>query len=481
MAEGFWPLLLMVGELLLRVALICVILLRRRPGSPTTLAWIVVILAVPVIGVVLYLLVGEVRLGDRRIKQHRDIVARIQSTLPFVAAAQEAMHPQLPDAYRPLSVLAQSVGDNDPLGGNVLKLLGDTDLFVESLVEDIDAAEHHVHLLTYIFLADHSGTRVAEALMRAARRGVTCRVLVDAVGSKLLLKSTLRRKMESAGVRVVAALAVHPLRMLLARIDLRNHRKIAVIDGVIGYTGSTNIADAAFAIKPKFAPWVDASVRVQGPVAWDLQILFIEDWFLDTNESLESLLHFQPLAVRDGVPAQLIGSGPNSYNEALRQLIHSAFHVAREELIMTTPYFVPDEATLSALCTAARRGVQTMIVLPAKNDSPLVAAASRSQYRMLLDAGVEIYEYQRGLLHAKTMTIDRSLAMLGSANLDRRSFELNFEVNLVVYDDDFAGQLRFLQRGYMEESRPVDRVSWHRRAWLPRLADNAAGTLSPLL
>jgi cardiolipin synthase len=269
--------------------------------------------------------------------------------------------------------------------------------------------------------------------------------------------------------------------MLLARIDLRNHRKIVVIDGAIGYCGSTNIADAAFAIKPKFAPWVDASVRIHGPVAWDLQMLFVEDWFLGTEESLDEMLHYQPLAQPDGVPGQLIGTGPSSYNEALRQLIQSAFHMARQELIMTTPYFVPDEATLSALCTAARRGVQTILVLPARNDSPLVAAASRSQYAMLLDAGVEIHEFQRGLLHAKTMTIDRNLAMIGSANLDRRSFELNLEVSLMVYDQDFASQLRFLQRGYMDASRPVDRAAWNRRPWPTQLVQNAAGTLGPLL
>ena len=172
MIEGFWPLLVLLGELMLRLSLICLILLRRRPGSPTTLAWIVVILSVPVIGAVLYLLVGEVRLGTHRIRRHKEIVERIQSSVPFVAAAMEAMHPKIPPAYQPLSILAQSVGDNDPLGGNHLKLLGDTDMFIESLVEDIDAAQHHVHVLTYILLVDHSGTRLGEAVMRAAKRGV---------------------------------------------------------------------------------------------------------------------------------------------------------------------------------------------------------------------------------------------------------------------------------------------------------------------
>jgi cardiolipin synthase len=481
MFNGTWPVLLVSLELCAKLTLVCWMLLRRRASSPTTLAWIVVILALPVVGTVLYLLVGEVRLGGRRITRHLEIVKRIQSSVPFTAAASGAVRPTISSDHQHLAVLAEAVGDNDPLGGNSLTLMGETDLFVQALVDDIDSAQHHCHLLFYIFLTDFTGKRVAEALMKAAARGVDCRVLVDAVGSKMFTRSSLRKRMEQAGVRVVEALKAHPLRMLFARIDLRNHRKIAVIDGVIGYTGSQNIADSEFAIKPRFAPWVDAMVRIVGPVVWDLQMLFVEDWFLDTDESLEHLLNIQPLTQGDGVVAQIIGTGPNSYNEAMRQLLQAAFHTAREELILTTPYFVPDDATLAALCTAARRGVRTTLVVPARNDSPLVAAASRSNYQQLLESGVTIHEYQRGLLHAKTITIDRSVGLIGSANLDRRSFELNFEVNLVVYDSDFAGQLRFLQTAYISDSRPVDASAWSRRSTAVKVWHNAAGTLSPLL
>ena len=195
----------------------------------------------------------------------------------------------------------------------------------------------------------------------------------------------------------------------------------------------------------------------------------------------QAILNLQPLTNSDGVVAQIIGTGPNSYNEAMRQLLQSALHTAREELILTTPYFVPDDATISALCTAARRDVRTLLVLPARNDSPLIAAASRGHYQTLLDAGVEIHEYQKGLLHAKTMTIDRNLALIGTANLDRRSFELNFEVSLIVYNDDFAGQLRFLQMEYLSDSQRVDPAWWKNRGWPRQLWHNAAGTLSPLL
>ncbi|MHC4947239.1 MAG: cardiolipin synthase [Planctomycetota bacterium] len=464
-----------------RLTMVAVILLRRRTVPTARIAWIVVILAVPVLGIVGYLAVGDVRLGRRRVARHREITQRVEAAAERLARPGGSGYGAIPEVYRSLATLAESVGHNQVRAGNRLQLLSDTDLFVQSLVEDIDAARTDCHLSYYVFLDDHSGKRVAAALTRAAARGVACRLLVDAVGSRAFARSPARRRLEETGVRVVEALPANPVRMLFARMDIRNHRKLAIIDGTVGYAGSHNLADAEFAIKPKYAPWVDVTVRMQGPVVRDLQILFIEDWFLDTDESLESLLEREPEPVAGGVPAQFMGTGPNSFNEALRQLSQAAFHAAREELILTTPYYVPDEATASALHTAARRGVETRLIVPARNDSPLVAAASRGFYESLLDAGVRIHEYRPGLLHAKTFTLDRDLALITTANLDRRSFELNFEASLVVYDTDFASELRFLQRAYVADSTTVDGPRWRRRRWPARLWHNTAGMLSPLL
>ena len=482
MFPSLLPYIAFGAEFLLRFTLVGVILLRRRSGrSATDLAWIVLILAVPVVGLLAYLLIGEVRLGRRRIERHREIVRLVQVPIPTKTADPQARSADVPAIYRPIATLGEAVGDNLARGGNTLRLISDTDLFIQSLVEDIDAASQHCHLEFYIFLSDHSGTRVAEAMMRAAARGVKCRLLLDAVGSKHFLRSPLRREMENASVRVVSALPANVLRMAFARIDLRNHRKIAVIDGCVAYTGSQNIADAEFAIKRKFAPWVDAMVRITGPAVRDLQRLFVEDWYMDTDEPLDQLLLIEPLVADDGIAVQIMGTGPNSYNDALRQLTQAAFHSAREELILTTPYFVPDEATVIALRTAARRGVETSLVLPARNDSPLVAAASRSFYDQLLAAGVKIFEFQKGFLHAKTMTIDRDLALVSTANLDRRSFELNFEVSVVVYDTDFASQLRFVQRSYIADSCAIDVDVWSRRPWPKVLVSNAVALVAPLL
>ncbi|MHC4081966.1 MAG: cardiolipin synthase [Planctomycetota bacterium] len=481
MPNGALPLAAVIAEFAARVLVGAIILLRSRGTPAVRLAWLVVVFAIPVVGVVAYLLVGEVRFGRRRARRHRQIAERIGGRSPVPFARPEPFDELIRREHRQIAYLAESVGGNMPHAGHALRLFGDTDLFIQALVEDLGQARAHCHLEFYIFLDDHSGRRVAEALMEAAERGVACRLLVDGVGSVGFLRSDLRKRMETRGVSVVEALPASLLRLPFARIDLRNHRKLVVIDGAIGYCGSQNIADAEFAIKPKYAPWVDAMVRLQGPAVHDLQMLFIQDWYLDTDESLEDLLAICPDRTPQGAVVQIMGTGPDAYNEALRQITQTSLHAAREELILTTPYFVPDEATVSALYTTARRGVETTLVVPARNDSPLVAAASRSFYEPLLDAGVHLHEYQHGLLHAKTMTVDRHLALVTTANLDRRSFELNFEVSLVVYDSDFASELRLLQKAYIDGSVAVSESRWRRRGWPRRLWQNTAGMLGPIL
>ncbi|MCP3917919.1 MAG: cardiolipin synthase [bacterium] len=465
-------------EYAVRIFFAVLVLLRPSRRQALSPAWIVVILALPVgVGVAAYVMFGEVRFGRRRVRRHQEIVGlvrqHVRGTLP--------REPELEEHYRPIATLAQRVAETQPRPGNALELMGDTAGVIDSLVRDIDAAQNHCHLLYYIYLADESGRKVGDALRRAEERGVDCRVLVDAVGSHDFLDSDLRYELARAGVQVVPALPTRLRPITMGRIDLRNHRKIAVIDGLIGYSGSHNIADASFAPKPKVAPWVDATLRIEGPAVRDLQELFVEDWYLDNDESLEGLLTTAPPQVDGGFPVQVMGTGPNCQNEALVQVLQAVFHTAREEVIVTTPYFVPDEGTRAAMETAARRGVHCILVVPAHNDSILVAAASRSHYEPLLEAGVEIHEYQKGLLHAKTMTVDRDLALVSTANFDRRSFELNFEVSTLIYDTDFASRLRFLQRSYMEDSKRVDSARWTSRHWSKRIVQNAAGILGPLI
>lgn len=474
------PVIVFVAEFGLRITLIIVLLLRRRLDPNVRLAWIVFIFLVPFLGSVAYFLIGDIRLGSQRIKRHAEIHTRDWPTTAESLRATACTF-QRDDPYAQIASLAQAVGGTPPRRGNIVKIIGHTDETIAAMIDDIDRAEHHVHLLTYIFLNDSAGRRIAEAMVRAAERSVQCRVLLDGVGSRDLLLSSLPEQLRNAGVEVVEALPVNALRALFARMDLRNHRKILVVDNHVGYAGSQNIADAAFAPKRTFAPWVDCMVRIEGPAVTDLQRLFAEDWYLDTGDWLDHT--FEPVATvhEEGVPIQIIGTGPNADTHAMRQVNHAAVHLAREEIILTSPYFVPDAATVIAIRIAANRGVDTRLVVPARNDSPLVHAASRSYYDIMLESGVKIYEYTKGLLHAKTMTIDRYLGIVSSANMDRRSFELNFEVTAMLYDSDLASRLRFLQISYLDDSIEVDHSAWnkrgiHRRAW-----QNAVGMISPLL
>ncbi|HLQ86793.1 MAG TPA: phospholipase D-like domain-containing protein, partial [Salinisphaeraceae bacterium] len=359
-------------------------------------------------------------------------------------------------------------------------LLADSAATIDAMVADIDAATRHVHVLFYIWLADHSGLRVIEALQRAARRGVTCRAMADHIGSRRLIRSAHWQAMQDAGVKLALAMRLQPLR---ARMDMRNHRKIVVIDHCITYCGSQNCADAAFAVKAKYAPWVDIMLRLVGPVALQNQRLFAIDWMTATGENLTALFADGPAPpdVESGFIAQASGSSAAVRYTALPEMFIALIGAARRELVITTPYYIPDEAIQLALCSAAQRGVEVTIVFPAHNDSWIVAAASRSYYRDLLAAGAHIHEYQPGLLHAKTLTIDGQVALIGSANLDSRSFDLNSENNILLYDQATTAAIRARQQSWLASTRVVhiDEVAawpWPRRLW-----HNAVAMSGPLL
>jgi len=475
------PVLLFIGEMLLKVLMISIVLLQRKKTPSAKLAWIMLIIVIPFVGTLLYLFVGTTRLGSLRRRRHREILKLIPQSIFAHISDRTASSERVQQRYHSISYIAETVGASQVIGGNQATLFGDSEKMIDSLANDIDNAKDHCHILSYIMLDDAAGSRISQALMQAADRGIVCRLLLDDMGSRVFLKSQLCQELKARGVRVVAALPASLIRAAFVRLDLRNHRKIAVIDNSIGYVGSQNIADSSFAPKPKYAPWIDASVRMTGPAVRELQAIFVQDWFMDSDENLGALL-CEPLpATESGFSVQLMATGPNSNNQALGQMLQTAFFSASEELIITTPYFSPDTATESALLITAKRGVQTHLVIPARNDSRLVAVATRSRFRRLLEAGVHIHEFHGGMLHSKTMTIDRELALIGSANLDRRSLELNFEISLLIYDTDFASELRFLQTSYLEQSVQVDPNTPSQWSVQQRLWQNAVGLIAPIL
>lgn len=483
-----WSILGTVAYVLAVAALVVRALTRPNRLPEARTAWVVVILAAPLVGLIAYLALGETDVGKKRVRRLRQAEAALDAVASPVPAGT------VPPNVRPLSNLCQAINGFPPVAGNRIELVGDPDApasepmrdsiaALGALVAEIESAREHVHLSFYIWLDDEHGGKVADALAAAARRGVVCRAMVDALGSRAFLRSGRPRQLREAGVQLVAALEDIPRAGHIAgsRIDLRNHRKLVVIDGRVAFCGSQNCADPQFRPLAKFAPWVDLWFRCEGPIVEQGQRMFLETWMAETDDDLTSLAGQPPKVYDDGVVAQLYGTGPSTRGDAMSDSFVGAMYAARHELIITTPYFAPDEALLRAIAAAPRRGVDTSFILPARNNSWASAAAARSTYGGLLDNGVKLFEYPLGLLHSKSITIDGEACLVGSGNLDRRSLQLNFENNMLVADPVLTAAVRKRQLGYLSQSRAVERDHVDRWPLWRRAFDNAVAMASPVL
>ena len=473
-----------LADLAIRVGLSVRVINRRRPVG-VSLAWLTLVLLVPFAGAAVYLFVGENRLGRERAvraaRVHAPYVNWLKELDARAVTNWSAMGPECEQHSR----LCTSMAGIPPLPGNRLELIHTAEETFRRLIADIDAAQRSCHLEFYIWCVGGTADDVAEALIRATKRGVSCRVLVDSVGSHEFLRSPLAQRMLDAGIKVQGALPVGLVRMLFVRIDLRLHRKIVVIDGEIGYTGSQNLVDPRFfKTDAGVGQWVDAMVRCEGPAVEPLGITFLEDWELETGEGIEKLsktadVHAVP--DRGSAAVQVVPSGPAQRGDAIYTILLTTIYAARHELVLTTPYFVPDESMLTALVAAAARGVRVTIVLPERVDSELVRLASQAFKGDLLEAGVRICMFRGGLLHTKSITVDGQFSLFGSLNLDPRSLWLNFEITLAVYEAEFTAVLRQLQEAYIRESDLLTLEAWAARGIGQRFADNAARLLGPLL
>lgn len=471
-----WSLALYVSEWAIRLVMLFVATRKRRPSS--AVAWLMVIFFQPWVGLAVYLLIGRNRLSYRRARQHKRILHRIRQWGHHFEDNPNVVRPELgPTAMTAVS-LAERLGEMPILGGNNTELLADSDAVIERLIQDIDAATDHVHLLFYIYANDSTGKQVSDALIRAAQRGVKCRVLADGVGSRPFFR-TLASHMRKGGVEIQEALPVGIFRSRFHRIDLRNHRKVAVVDGNTAYSGSQNIIDASS--ETCKLQWQDLTVRLTGPAVLELQAVFVGDWFFETGEILRDKAIFPEPTPTGTVPIQALPSGPNYPTENYQRFVVTSVHSAQQQITITTPYFVPDEALMQAIQVAVLRGVRVDLIVPRKSDSPIVDAATRSYFANLLEMDVNLHLYEGGLLHAKTMSIDNAIALIGSGNFDIRSFQLNFEVNLLLYGPDITSELKLQQDDYIRNSTQLTQEVWNQRSFLRATAHNIAKLLSPLL
>jgi cardiolipin synthase len=445
------------------------ILLEGR-DSYARAAWLLLLIALPVAGVIFYLLFGEPWISDGFRQRGRRAYTDLLPFAPYTAFRPDS--PGLTDsAFRTFEAACRWPTST----GNTAQVAPDSDAAIAMLVADIDAAEQSVHLSFYIWLQDNNGTKVIDAVCRAARRGVTCRIVADAIGSHALTRSANWRAMREAGAHLCASLqAPLGLGFLVGhRTDLRNHRKIAVFDGRITYCGSQNCADPAFLIKRKFAPWVDILIRYEGPVARQADILFASAWTAETGEDLRPVLGMDiPRPISGGFTAIAAGTGPLSPRGTMTDMFVAVLAAAQANVTITTPYFAPDPPLLGAIIAAARRGVEVRILFPRRNDNRIVGAISRAYYPILAKAGVRIFEFGGGLLHAKTVVVDEALALVGSSNMDRRSLDLNFENNILFQSVELAGEVRQHQERWLADTIEIDRDRATGRSIARRFVDN---------
>lgn len=460
----------------LRIVALGVIPGNRKPS--TGMAWLLLILLVPIIGFAVFLLFGRTALERRRHERQQQANTAIRARTSALVA---------PDAVLDHSPYLRSVVDlNRRLGslplsvGNHVELLPDYAASIQAMTDAVDSAQVHVDVEFYITALDHMTEPLFVALEAAASRGVTVRLLFDHLGSRGIPGyAGLVRRLEDGPIQWHPMLPIHLMRGPVRRPDLRNHRKLMVIDGVVGFTGSQNLTEPGYN-KPKNhalgREWVELMVRLHGPVVTSLEAVFASDWLVETGELLEVAPHVAgraPEAAIHDVPCQVVPSGPGYVAENNLRLFTTLIYSATRRISLTSPYFVPDESLLYAVTTAAQRGVDVELFVSELADQFMVGHAQASYYRALLEAGVKIWLYPAPyVLHSKHFSLDDDVAVIGSSNMDLRSFALNYEISLMLIDREVVQRLRAVEDGYRNLSTELTLAQWLTRPARTRYVDN---------
>ncbi|MEO0499682.1 MAG: cardiolipin synthase [Pseudomonadota bacterium] len=475
LSQDLWPVSLTIVDWTIRIGAVLIVPFRRSADAAK--AWLLALFVFPIPAAILYAVIGRARHPRWRRARVKRLPEILDAALADARTDPAAHVVRPPEDCRHLARLAKAMSQMPAVGGNMVDLQADYDRAIRRLVDDIDAARAHVHLMFYIFADDSAGDLIMSALERAVARGVTCRLMIDALGS-MSWSGAVRRRMEAAGVDFDLML---PLGIVgrVSRADMRNHRKVAVIDGRIGWTGSQNIVAC---VGGDGMPNRELLVRLTGPAVAQLQLVFIGDWFLETDDRLTGPDLFpQPDIAEPGSAAQIVASGPDYPHARIDMLFTTMLHAARERAVLATPYFIPSDALVMALRTAAQRGVTVDLFLSARTDSRTVDFAQQSYFADLMAAGVGIHLYEGEFLHAKHVSIDDRIALIGSSNIDMRSFELNSEVALISYSPDIVSALRDIEDDYRRRSRTCDLGAWRQRGLYRKTLENIARMAGPLL
>lgn len=485
-----WIIVLDICYIILLI-FICVRIVFDTTSTNKTLAYLLFVIFVPIAGMLFYFWFGT-NYRKRRVYSKKliedDALARrvieevisktelnLQRDVLAIGDARSLVRLLLRDSFSPLT------------SKNTVKLLKNGEEKFPEVMQALESARHHIHIEYYIYENDVVGNEIKEVLIRKAKEGVRVRVIYDAFGSRSI-KKKFSRELVAAGVEIYPFNRIR-FRLLANPVNYRNHRKIIVVDGNCGFVGGINVSDR-YINDPRYARhgetalyWRDTHLRIDGPGVQYLQYLFFCDWNFCAQQKLQpDRFYFDTRPIDNGHESvQIAASGPDSPMATIMLSMLKAISLAKKEILLATPYFIPGESILNALKIAALGGVSVRILVPGVSDSRLVNAAAWSYYDDLLRAGVEIYLYQKGFIHVKTMVVDDYIAIIGTANMDLRSFDLNFEVNAIVYGTKLAGELRTTFFEDLNDSREIDPDAWRKRPMFKQFPERVARLLSPLL
>jgi cardiolipin synthase len=467
------------------VIAVCLRVIYETRSATKTMAYLLLILFIPVGGIIFYILFGinfwKTKLYSRKSLDDEKMLNRLKKEMEIYVKETISPLDLSIENNRELAVMVEKELRSPLTRRNKVKLLLNGEEKFPEVLEAIRNAKHHIHIEYYIYEWDEIGEQVAELLIQKANEGVKVRFIYDDFGSPNIKKKTEER-MRKAGIEIYPFQKVH-FYLLANRLNYRNHRKIIVIDGQIGFTGGINVSDKYINNGSQKLFWRDTHLRIDGPGVFYLQYLFLADWNFCSGKVLApEKFHFSvPADSKDDCFLQVAASGPDSVQPSILFSLLQAIYLARKEILITTPYFIPGDSILQALRIAALSGLSVKLLVPGVADSRLVNAASKSYYEDLLCAGVDIYMYQKGFVHAKTLVADGILSIIGTANMDLRSFELNFEVNVMLYDRKFSEQLRTVFFKDLEDAEKIDKDAWCQRPAYNQLPERIARLFSHVL
>ncbi len=467
--------------LITSLAIAFIVVLEKRSPEKTA-AWVLALVLLPVIGLIIYLIFGQEyrktkmfsRRGLKSLGRYRSLTSRQLRKL-------QKNELQLPQAAMDNEKIVRLLMNNSHAlltTGNNLQILNNGDKTLKVIFAALEQAHHHIHLEYYIIEEDETGNRLKDILVRKSLQGIEVRVIYDDVGSWGLSRKYLK-ELKKAGADVQPFMEVRFPR-LTSKVNYRNHRKIAIIDGETGFTGGINFADRYVKGQKKIGPWRDTHLMLKGDAVACLQVVFAADWYFVKRENLTGPAYFKPMSEIENTAVQISASGPDSDWDSISQAFFAAISGARKEVFIVTPYLMPTPSILTALKTTALGGVDVRILIPAFSDALIPKWCSFSFVEELLEAGVRIFLYQKGFIHSKMMMVDGNFSSLGTTNLDFRSLETNFEVNAFIYDEPFTRQLKAYFNTDLHNSQEVTMAEWKKRPWKSHLKESLAHLVSPM-